>query len=240
MKSEKLDLLATALAKAQAEMPAVPMNAVNPFLKNRYADLATMIQTATPILAKHGLSISQQPVSLDGQVGVTTTLLHTSGQWIEDAISLPLGDEKGKSLAQVAGSIITYLRRYSYGAIVGLATDEDTDGNEAKHEQPKPQPKAHRYPAETGSVISYEDACNITGSDKRKYGNCTNEELEGKRIGILKALKGDVDAVKQSQYQNKLEAIKVLLSVPEGERLKIAGQPELTDEQAMNDLGFNA
>ena len=138
MKSEKLDLLATALSKAQEEMPAIPMRSVNPLLKNHYADLATMIEVASPILAKHGLSISQQPVSVDGNIGVTTTLLHASGQWIEDTISLPLSDEKGKSLAQVAGSIITYLRRYSYGAIVGLATDEDTDGNAPakRHEQP--------------------------------------------------------------------------------------------------------
>lgn len=138
MKSEKLDQLAIALSKAQGEMPTVPMNAVNPFLRNRYADLAEMIKVATPVLAKNGLAISQQAISNDGHVGVTTTLIHTSGQWIEDTISLPLGEEKGKSLAQVAGSIITYLRRYSYGAIVGLATDEDTDGNQPakRHEQP--------------------------------------------------------------------------------------------------------
>lgn len=148
MKSEKLDLLATALSKAQAEMPTVPMNAVNPFLKNKYADLAEMIKVAAPVLAKNGLSISQQPVSNGLTIGVTTTLLHTSGQWIEDTISLPLGDEKGKSLAQVAGSIITYLRRYSYGAIVGLATDEDTDGNRPvqRHEQPETPYRADPLP----------------------------------------------------------------------------------------------
>lgn len=205
MKSEKLDLLASALSKAQAEMPAVPMNAVNPFLKNKYADLAEMIKVASPILAKNGLSISQQPVSVEGQIGVTTTLLHASGQWIEDTISLPLGDEKGKSLAQVAGSIITYLRRYSYGAIVGLATDEDTDGNQPakKHEQPEVAYKA--------GVMTVEQAAAMTGSDKKAYGECSNEELLGKRVGILKALKGDVDAQKQGAYQNKLEAIKILL-----------------------------
>lgn len=205
MKSEKLDLLASALSKAQAEMPAVPMNAVNPFLKNKYADLAEMIKVASPILAKNGLSISQQPVSVEGQIGVTTTLLHASGQWIEDTISLPLGDEKGKSLAQVAGSIITYLRRYSYGAIVGLATDEDTDGNQPakKHEQPEVAYKA--------GVMTVEQAAAMTGSDKKAYGECSNEELLGKRAGILKALKGDVDAQKQGAYQNKLEAIKILL-----------------------------
>lgn len=205
MKSEKLDLLASALSKAQAEMPAVPMNAVNPFLKNKYADLAEMIKVASPILAKNGLSISQQPVSVEGQIGVTTTLLHASGQWIEETISLPLGDEKGKSLAQVAGSIITYLRRYSYGAIVGLATDEDTDGNQPakKHEQPEVAYKA--------GVMTVEQAAAMTGSDKKAYGECSNEELLGKRVGILKALKGDVDAQKQGAYQNKLEAIKILL-----------------------------
>jgi hypothetical protein len=205
MKSEKLDLLASALSKAQAEMPAVPMNAVNPFLKNKYADLAEMIKVASPILAKNGLSISQQPVSVEGQIGVTTTLLHASGQWISETISLPLGDEKGKSLAQVAGSIITYLRRYSYGAIVGLATDEDTDGNQPakKHEQPEVAYKA--------GAMTVEQAAAMTGSDKKAYGECSNEELLGKRVGILKALKGDVDAQKQGAYQNKLEAIKILL-----------------------------
>jgi hypothetical protein len=244
MKSEKLDLLATALSKAQSEMPAVPMRSVNPFLKNHYADLATMIEVASPVLTRNGLSISQQPVSLDGQVGVTTTLLHASGQWIEDTISLPLGDEKGKSLAQVTGSIITYLRRYSFGAICGLATDEDTDGNAPvkNHEQPKVayQAKPDNGNGSSGNqAMTYEQACNMKSSDKTLYGNCTNAELEGKKIGILKALKGDVDAVKQSQYQNKLDAIKVLLAVPEPERMKRAGQIELTDT-AIESMGLDA
>lgn len=138
MKSDKLDLLATALSKAQAEMPAAPMSSINPFLKNHYADLAAVIKTAAPVLAKNGLAVSQQVVTESDRIGVTTTLLHASGQWIESTISLPLGDEKGKSVAQVAGSIITYLRRYSYGSIIGLVTDEDTDGNQPskRHEQP--------------------------------------------------------------------------------------------------------
>ena len=129
MKSEKIDQLAVALGNAQSTMPAIPMNARNPFLNNKYADLGEMIKVATPILFKNGLSISQQATTEIDRIGVTTLLMHTSGQWIESTISLPLGDEKGKSLAQVAGSVITYLRRYSYGSVVGLYTDEDDDGN---------------------------------------------------------------------------------------------------------------
>lgn len=158
MKSDKLDLLATALSKAQAEMPAAPMSSINPFLKNHYADLAAVIKTAAPVLAKNGLAVSQQVVTESDRIGVTTTLLHASGQWIESTISLPLGDEKGKSVAQVAGSIITYLRRYSYGSIIGLVTDEDTDGNQPankRHEQPdapyeaKPLPEMRLQLAES-------------------------------------------------------------------------------------------
>ena len=51
-KSESIQNLAAALAKAQAEFPAVPFNAVNPFLKNKYADLGAVIETARPVLAK--------------------------------------------------------------------------------------------------------------------------------------------------------------------------------------------
>ncbi len=201
MKSEKLDLLATALAKAQAEMPAVPMNAVNPFLKNKYADLATMIQTATPILAKHGLSISQQPISIDGHVGVTTTLLHTSGQWIEDTISLPIGDEKGKSLAQVAGSIITYLRRYSYGAIVGLATDEDTDGN-----APKPQPKAEQPKGK----MTLEFAEAETNRDGARYGDLETDVLVNMANALAKMPK------RTDEQERKLTAAQTILSARNG------------------------
>lgn len=203
MKSEQLNELATALAKAQAEMPAVPMNAVNPFLKNKYADLAEMIRVASPVLAKHGLSISQQPVSFEGQlVGVTTTLLHTSGQWIEDTISLPLGDEKGKSLAQVAGSIITYLRRYSYGAIVGLATDEDTDGNapSKNHEQPKAEPQ------KSNGKMTLEFALTETNSKGEKYGVLDTETLSHMANALAKMAKRTDD------QQRKLDAAQTILA----------------------------
>jgi hypothetical protein len=142
-KSTSITKLAEALAKAQAEMPVVKMNAVNPFLKNKFADLGAVIETSRPVLAKHGLSISQFPTSDAGNVGVTSTLMHSSGEWMEDVVYLPLSDEKGKSAAQVAGSVITYLRRYSWAAMLGLYADEDTDGHaptkkpEQKQEQPK-------------------------------------------------------------------------------------------------------
>lgn len=128
-KSTSITKLAEALAKAQAEMPAVRMNAINPFLKNKYADLGAVIETSRPILAKHGLSISQFPMSKDDRIGVTSILMHTSGEWLEDSISIQLADAKGLSVAQSAGVAISYLRRYQWQSIVGMYADEDTDGH---------------------------------------------------------------------------------------------------------------
>jgi hypothetical protein len=129
MKSETTAKLFGALAKAQSEMKAVQFDAVNPFLKNKFASLGAVIQTSRATLAKHGLAVSQMPTSGEKTVGVETILAHESGEWIGSTISLPLGEEKGKSQAQLAGSVITYLRRYSLAGILGMYADEDGDGN---------------------------------------------------------------------------------------------------------------
>ena len=62
-KSESITHLAAALAKAQAEMPVAVFDATNPFLKSKYASLGAVIQSSRPILAKHGLSLIQFPIS---------------------------------------------------------------------------------------------------------------------------------------------------------------------------------
>lgn len=129
MKSEKISELAKALSKAQAEMPTIAFNAKNPFLKNRYADLNAITSSIKPVLVKYGLSYVQPTIAMSGAVGVETILMHESGEWIGSEIYLPIEEEKGRSTAQSAGSIITYLRRYSLASMLGLVTDEDVDGS---------------------------------------------------------------------------------------------------------------
>lgn len=137
-KSASIAKLSQALAKAQAEMPVVRMNATNPFLKNKYADLGAVIETSRPILAKHALSVSQFPTGQGEQIGVTTILMHESGEYLEETIFINASDSKGLSVAQSAGVVISYLRRYSWAAVLGLYADEDTDGHNSngngKHE----------------------------------------------------------------------------------------------------------
>lgn len=136
-KSSTVTKLAQALSKAQAEMPVVRMNAQNPFLKNKYADLGAVIETSRPVLAKHGLSIAQFPTSTGDQIGVTSILMHESGEYIEETISIPATDSKGLSVAQSAGVVISYLRRYSWASMLGLYADEDTDGHQPQASKEK-------------------------------------------------------------------------------------------------------
>lgn len=157
-RSDTLGALAAALSAAQAELRPAAMNATNPFLKSKYADLGSVIDAARPVLAKNGLSYSQLPIGDGATIGVETILMHSSGEWVASQISLPAMEERGKSAAQVAGSIITYLRRYALAAALGIYADEDTDGHVPAPPKPTRQRAARPEPepVETGELISPE------------------------------------------------------------------------------------
>lgn len=205
-KSETIAALGEALSKAQGEFRAVKFDSTNPFLKNHFASLGALIEHTRPILAKNGLSVSQLSFGEDGTAGVTTILLHSSGEWIGDSMSMPVGEEKGKSTAQVAGSIITYLRRYSYASILGLYADEDGDGNKPDNGA-KPEAKAEPE----RPTLTIEEAVKITNSEGVPYGNLTTDKLMAMTIGIRKALKAEHPDAEREVYQRKLEAINVIL-----------------------------
>lgn len=149
-RSEKIEELVNALSKFQGKMPAVKMDAENPFLKNKYATLGQVIETCTPILNENGLSFSQLVFSEGDKVGVETILFHNSGQWISSAVSLSLGDEKAKTLAQFAGSLVTYLRRYSLSSMLGIYSEEDKDGEGKKR---IPEKDTQKEPTEHEKLI---------------------------------------------------------------------------------------
>lgn len=130
-RSETIGKLALALVKAQAKMPTVLFDAKNPFLKYKYATLGAVVSASKPVLAEFGLAITQFPISQEGRIGVTSILLHESGEYIEHTISLVPETQKGTTLTQAAGVVITYLRRYSWAAILGMYADEDGDGENA-------------------------------------------------------------------------------------------------------------
>ncbi|MDD5065364.1 MAG: ERF family protein [Phycisphaerae bacterium] len=151
-KSESINELATALVKAQEEIKHAPMLNENPYFKSKYANLPTVIDTAKPILCKYGLAVVQTVGGMDGEIDVATILMHTSGQWISNTISF----KPQKPGIQDAGAVITYLRRYSYAAIVGTASEEDDDGNSDAEPPKQPQGKLETPPAKSEMKIDDE------------------------------------------------------------------------------------
>jgi hypothetical protein len=139
-KSESLASIASALSKAQSEMEAAKKGEEG--YGYNYADLATVIAAAKPILAKHGLAVTQLVgQTVNNSVNVTTILTHDSGEFIQSDASLPLIDMKGCNAAQNAGASLSYLRRYAYQAIIGQPS-EDNDASSGGFK--KPEKKAAR------------------------------------------------------------------------------------------------
>lgn len=126
MQTEKIDLLATALVAAQAELTAVQMDKENPYFHSKYASLGALISASRPVLSKHKLAIVQWIMSAGNLIGVATSIIHESGQMMQETTWLPLSGN-AKNVAQEAGQITSYLRRYAYASVLGLYAEEDTD-----------------------------------------------------------------------------------------------------------------
>jgi hypothetical protein len=124
--SESITDLATALCLAQAEMGGAIKDSNNPFFKSSYADLTSVIKVIKEPFYKYGLSFVQLPVTSAGGngIGVSTMLMHKSGQWLQGEYLLPMD----KVTPQGAGSAITYARRYALQSLVGIpSVDDDSE-----------------------------------------------------------------------------------------------------------------
>lgn len=130
-----MSALAKALVAAQAEFPAIERSRdVTVNTKNgssytfSYAPLDAILAAVRPVLTKHELAVSQLLGNVNGQAALKTVLLHSGGETLEDVCPLP---GNGNLSAQEWGSLVTYFRRYALVTVLGIATEEDDDGNHA-------------------------------------------------------------------------------------------------------------
>ncbi|HNV68259.1 MAG TPA: ERF family protein [Candidatus Ozemobacteraceae bacterium] len=139
--SQTISKIAEALAKVQGQMKPAGFDASNPHFKSKYATLAAVMESCRQLLSAHGIAILQgTSVENDPlRVSVQTQLVHVSGEWIKETLSIrPVRDD-----AQSIGSAITYARRYGLSAMVGIVSDDDDDGEAAvgrQNNQPEPVP----------------------------------------------------------------------------------------------------
>jgi hypothetical protein len=118
--------LNAALVSAIAELRSVTKDKVNPHFKSKFASLDAITEAARPILAKHGLAITQMPEydSNSQTAGVVTRVIHSSGESSESKLLLPVKSND----PMACGSAISYSRRYSISAVLMICADEDDDG----------------------------------------------------------------------------------------------------------------
>lgn len=121
-RSDEINELVAALAKAAGTIENAKINKVNPHFKSRYADLASCFDAVRKPLGANGLVITQTTEMRDNSFVLVTTLAHASGQWLKSEYPLPTAGRP-----QELGSALTYARRYSLSAITGIAADEYDD-----------------------------------------------------------------------------------------------------------------
>jgi len=152
--SDSISNIAGALLKAQQEITFAAKDSKNPAFKSTYANLESVIEAIKGPLNAHGIVFVQTfSPSNPGFLALSTRLLHTSGEWIEDEMTVPLQ----KNDAQGYGSAATYSRRYALAAITGLYQADD-DGQEAA----KPQPMKIRL-VSVDQINAITDAANEAG-----------------------------------------------------------------------------
>ena len=185
-KSETIKELAAAMAKFQGEVPAVKFDEkVKVTMKSggsytfSYASMGAIKETCRPILAKNGLAVMQ----LIGEKHLTTMLTHESGEYISEALELRIRDNM---TPQEIGSLITYMKRYSYSAVLGLVTDEDEDGNIASgHQASKPALKPLKEDTEDYTkVFEYLSKGGSINEVKKRF--TVSETVHAKLLSELK------------------------------------------------------
>jgi len=144
-RSESQTEISKALVKCQAMLKPAKKDSENPHFRSRYANLQSCWDACREALTSNGLCLLQSPFGCSdtpGRIGLETRLMHTSGEWLAGQITIDLA----KTDPQAVGSALTYLRRYSLSAFIGLVADDDDDGNAAMPAPPTAPPKTAAAP----------------------------------------------------------------------------------------------
>lgn len=125
--SAPVDTFAEALVKVQGAIKTAIKDATNPAFRSKYADLGAVWEAVKPALQDNGFAVVQSPQFEGETMWLETTLLHVTGERMTGRYPI----RPDKNTPQGVGSAITYARRYSISAMLGVVADEDDDGNAA-------------------------------------------------------------------------------------------------------------
>lgn len=176
-----------ALVAALAEIRSPAFDRTNSAFKGfRYASLASFVEAARDALARHKLALIQ-PIFSDADEGgpilvIHTRVIHESGEAIELG-RFPFRPDVTRP--QSVGATLTYFRRYSLAAALGIVADDDHDGNDAVTKGPS---RMETFPSERVA------AAPAVASSEATLGIASAAKLRAQ----LKNLGLDIDELRQS------------------------------------------
>lgn len=192
--SESITKLATAMIKAQTEITNLYPSSKG--YGYDYVPLEKIIDMLKAVLPKFGLGYIQLPITgQNGMVGLTTRIIHESGEWLEEVAEFPLTDMKGVNKTQAGGATITYLRRYALVSAFGITGDKDVDANDkaftkAEQNTMKGGSATAEEKAELTSLFSatlQNGAKVFTDEEIRRFSAMRTEKTAGELIELVKS-----------------------------------------------------
>lgn len=176
----------TQLVSLLGELTNPQLDGVNPHFKSRYATLGGIINHIRPTLQKHGAAVIQDLKADGDMVGVSTKLIVQGNEYVFGPVSIKHGGN-----VQQLGSVVTYLRRYSLMAALGIVGDDDDDGSgSASSSRPQAQapqkPAAQHNPAPDRPYVKRNEP-----SDNEQSGSWRSAEIhfgknKGTKLGAMK------------------------------------------------------
>ena len=190
--SAEISEIAKALINVQRQLQPATKDANNPFTKSRYATLNSVMDSCREALLSNGIWLCQYPVPAEpGYLGLVTKLTHAeSGQWQSSLAVVPLP----KADPQGVGISMTYMRRYALSAMLGIVTEEDTDGEFASDKPNRLQRQKNAVNAPQRGKTAQGDsgqAKKISPASNRASGGLSNlPHLDGIAYQIVSAHDG--------------------------------------------------
>jgi hypothetical protein len=195
MQSENISDLAAALSLAQGEMAGAAKDCNNPFFKSKYADLSSVWIACREPLSKNGLSVTQTMQYKEGLLFLVSTLMHKTGQYIKSELPVNAKSDGKTNELQTLGSCLTYLRRFSLSALVGVSPADDDDGNSGtNYGKAEPKKEAIISSQQASLLKSHLDACPIP--------------FKNEVLGYLKGQKTSIERLPVDLYERLLNSCK--------------------------------
>jgi hypothetical protein len=170
--------LAEALIAFQANVPTIDENSSS--FHGKFADLPHILSVIGPTLRECGLAVSQTPTHIDGQPGLKTLLMHTSGEQI--VAETPLVMCSGKSATQEWGKAMTYQRRYALQSVLNLCAGiEDNDAD--------PEPAVRS--ATTATQTQEKQPAAKAKPDENILGAKLTDDVKAQWVDFIKAAPAD-------------------------------------------------